>query len=63
MKFKNRWYKRDGKAGLKNPEAAKTFRRQMARLDAKLKKEEEVRREKALEKRNKGTNTDNKENE
>ena len=49
MKFKNRWYKRDGKAGLKNPKAAKTFRRQMARLDAKLKNEEEVRRDKVLE--------------
>lgn len=59
MRMKNKWYSRDGKPGLKNPKAAKTFRRQMARLNAKLKKEEEVRREKALEKRNKNNKENN----
>lgn len=63
MKLKNRWYTKDGKPGLKNPKADRTFRRQLARLDAKLKKEEETRREKNLEKKNKSNNETNKEND
>lgn len=53
MKMKNRWYSKDGKVGLKNPKADKTFRRQMARLDARLKKEEEEKREQQLNKNKK----------
>lgn len=55
MKMKNRWYSKDGKAGLKNPKADKTFRRQMARLKARMKKEEEINREQMLNKKNKNS--------
>lgn len=59
MKLKNRWYQKDGKAGLKNPKADKTFRRQMARLKARMRKEEEEKREQQLNKKNKKTKDNN----